>query len=125
MNHIEVMKQALEVLTEPYWREEWLAKRDAAITSIRTAIEQAEKQEPLTDSFVQQVPDKCDRIVWRGSYYHLPPAAQRQPLTITDAQYDAAIRESGLAYLSNVSPKNRALLIGLCRAAIGITKAQP
>lgn len=27
---------------------------------------------PLSDTFVQQVPDKCDRIVWRGHYYHLP-----------------------------------------------------
>lgn len=27
---------------------------------------------PLTDSFVQTVPDKCDRIVWRGNYHHLP-----------------------------------------------------
>lgn len=28
--------------------------------------------EPLTDTFVQTVPDKCDRIVWRGRYVHLP-----------------------------------------------------
>lgn len=27
------------------------------------------------DSFVQLVPDHCDRIVWRGSYHHLPLAA--------------------------------------------------
>lgn len=27
---------------------------------------------PLTDSYIQTVPDKCDRIVWRGRYYHLP-----------------------------------------------------
>lgn len=31
-------------------------------------------KEPLTDSFVQTVPDKCDRIVWRNRYYHLPIA---------------------------------------------------
>jgi hypothetical protein len=30
------------------------------------------KQEPLTDSYVQTVPDHCDRIVWRNHYYHLP-----------------------------------------------------
>jgi len=30
--------------------------------------------EPLTDSYVQRVPDKCDRIVWRNNYYHLPLA---------------------------------------------------
>lgn len=28
--------------------------------------------EVLTDTYVQTVPDKCDRIVWRGHYYHLP-----------------------------------------------------
>jgi hypothetical protein len=28
--------------------------------------------------FVQPVPDHCDRIVWRGSYYGLPPAAPAQ-----------------------------------------------
>lgn len=28
--------------------------------------------EPLTDYYVQKVPDKCDRITWRGSYYALP-----------------------------------------------------
>ena len=27
---------------------------------------------PLTGTFIQTVPDKCDRIVWRGQYYHLP-----------------------------------------------------
>lgn len=32
--------------------------------------------QPLTDSYVQMVPDKCDRIVWRNHYYHLPPAPQ-------------------------------------------------
>ena len=26
---------------------------------------------PVTDSYVQTVPDKCDRIVWRGRYSHL------------------------------------------------------
>ena len=25
-----------------------------------------------TDGYVQPVPDKCDRIVWRNRYYHLP-----------------------------------------------------
>lgn len=30
------------------------------------------EQEPLTDSYVQRVPDKCDRITWRNRYYSLP-----------------------------------------------------
>ena len=33
--------------------------------------------EPTT-SYVQPVPDKCDRITWRGEYYHLPLAAPAQ-----------------------------------------------
>ena len=37
--------------------------------------------EPVTDTFIQSVPDKCDRIVWRGNYYHLPlKATSPQPL---------------------------------------------
>jgi hypothetical protein len=35
---------------------------------------EAGKAECLTDSYVQSVPDKCDRIVWRNAYYHLPLA---------------------------------------------------
>lgn len=30
------------------------------------------QEEPLSESYIQTVPDKCDRIVWRGRYYHLP-----------------------------------------------------
>ncbi|WP_348706420.1 hypothetical protein [Acidovorax soli] len=33
---------------------------------------------PATDSYVQPVPDKCDRIVWRGHYYHMPPTPPAQ-----------------------------------------------
>lgn len=35
--------------------------------------------EPLTEGYVQIVPDKCDRIVWRNAYYHLPLAAAPTP----------------------------------------------
>lgn len=31
----------------------------------------ARVEEP-TDGYVQPVPDRCDRIVWRGRYIHLP-----------------------------------------------------
>jgi hypothetical protein len=40
--------------------------------------EQAE-HEPLTDTYVQEVPDKCDRIVWRGYYFHLPVSSTSKP----------------------------------------------
>ena len=37
--------------------------------------------EPMTMSYVQNVPDQCDRITWRGAYYHLKEGAEaaRQP----------------------------------------------
>ena len=34
----------------------------------------------ITDGFVQPVPDHCDRIVWRGSYYHLPITKSAEPV---------------------------------------------
>lgn len=43
--------------------------------AIRNAFEeyaQMNGSNPPTEGFVQRVPDKCDRIVWRGDYYHLP-----------------------------------------------------
>jgi hypothetical protein len=48
--------------------------------------------EPLTDSFVQTVPDKCDRIVWRGSYYHLN-ASHIQPEPPADLVQDSVASE--------------------------------
>lgn len=29
-------------------------------------------QELLSDNYIQTVPDKCDRIIWKGNYLHLP-----------------------------------------------------
>lgn len=49
---------------------------------------QVEPVAPVTDSFVQPVPDKCDRITWRGRYYSLPPAAA--PSLAPDAPADQA-----------------------------------
>lgn len=43
---------------------------------------------PLTDTYVQPVPDKCDRITWRGQYYHLPVSSQSQPLVEPTAALD-------------------------------------
>lgn len=40
------------------------------------------KAEIPTSSYVQLVPDHCDRIVWRNRYYHLPlkqPQAEAVP----------------------------------------------
>lgn len=39
---------------------------------LRDIIEATPEYQPVTTSFVQVVPDKCDRIVWRNRYIHLP-----------------------------------------------------
>ena len=57
-------------------------------TALYTAPPAPSVPEPLTDSFVQTVPDKCDRIVWRGSYYHLN-ASHIQPEPPADVARDA------------------------------------
>lgn len=48
-----------------------------ALRNPQSAAAPAAQGEALTDTYIQQVPDKCDRIVWRGSYYHLPINAAR------------------------------------------------
>ena len=56
--------------------------------------EQTPVQEPvaLTEAafgcFVQPVPSHCDRITWRGNYYHLPIAA---PQPVSDDARDALV----------------------------------
>lgn len=43
-----------------------MAGYDMAQSRLRT-----EEQRIKADGYVAQVPDKCDRITWRGRYYHL------------------------------------------------------
>lgn len=45
----------------------------------------AEQPAPVTTGYVQPVPDQCDRITWRGSYYHLP-IEQPAPVAVTFQQ---------------------------------------
>ena len=66
---IEAMRQALEALADP-----WKSGPDgvaSAITALRAAIEQAEKQEPVA---WQGVHDQTDL------YYRKPPQADVRPL---------------------------------------------
>lgn len=42
----------------------------------------AQPVQPLAEAnnYIQSVPNHCDRIVWRGQYYHLPlPLSQAKP----------------------------------------------
>jgi hypothetical protein len=51
------------------------AERDtlaAKLDILKSALERVVKPEALTEGYAQRVPDKCDKIVWRGNYYHLP-----------------------------------------------------
>lgn len=86
---IEAMKQALEAL-EMYLKldtmdEAHILEVDIApkaITALRAAIEQAEKQEPV--AWVNHGENRITRVTgWDGygALYTTPNAAQRQPLT--------------------------------------------
>lgn len=48
---------------------------DAERQAMRAVLESTQPAQPqavkLSDNYVQEVPDKCDRIVWRGHYYYL------------------------------------------------------
>ena len=85
----------------------------ALVAAPTTQPAQVAQGDALTDTYVQQVPDKCDRIVWRGRYYHLPidaaehsytepspmakvAAALRQKAEQEDAAYQARRSDQGL-----------------------------
>jgi hypothetical protein len=69
---ITVMKQALEALG---WTDEWRPQglKERAITALRTAIAEAEKQEP-----VARISDDPIYIASDGGFYPMP--RQRKPL---------------------------------------------
>ena len=69
-----ILQQTLEFL-EFCWRD--VDMNDYAFERLESTIDaiRAELEKRLhmpTDGYVQPVPDKCDRIVWRNKYYHLP-----------------------------------------------------
>ena len=94
---IEAMKQALEALESFREISDFTpAQAVHAITTLRTAIEQAEKQEPVAWGFKNtRIGEKTRWMMLRGEVpeddqyggalwtplYTTPPAAQRQPLT--------------------------------------------
>jgi DNA segregation ATPase FtsK/SpoIIIE-like protein len=72
------------------------AKAIEALAAQPAPVQEPVAQEPLTDGYVQLVPDKCDRIVWRTRYFHLPiantpPAAQPAPVPLTDDPLQGAV----------------------------------
>ena len=90
MTHRKLIEQMIEALESSSGKT-----AEAAITAAREYLAAPEQSEPLTDGYVQRVPDKCDRIVWRNSYYHLPirqpapePVAWLDPWTGKNATTD-------------------------------------
>lgn len=78
MTHDDTLKRAAELLrhmSDAGSTDEYRSCNDCA-TAIDALREELARQEPPTTGYVQTVPDKCDRIVWRGSYFHLPIAPQ-------------------------------------------------
>ena len=56
-----------------------IARQSIAKAEATLAAPQPADDEPVTDSYVQTVPDKCDRIVWRGRYIHLSVGQETTP----------------------------------------------
>jgi hypothetical protein len=82
-------------------------QKQRAITAIKQAlaaqpapVQEPVAQEPLTDGYVQLVPDKCDRIVWRTRYFHLPIAntPPAQPAPVQDSTCNETLRAQDKAY---------------------------
>ena len=64
---ITKLKEERDTLAEWKQQAEWLDKPFKA----EAALAEAALAEEVR-AYVQAVPDHCDRITWRGSYYHLP-----------------------------------------------------
>ena len=44
-----------------------------AVEEALTVLRVLSRLSQQSTTYIQNVPDKCDRIIWRGHYYHLPP----------------------------------------------------
>ncbi len=78
-----------------------------------------ESHQPMTASYVQDVPDQCDRIIWRGAYYHLSEGKQPgQARPVVDANFD--ISTLGHIHLFDLD----GMLVNYLCAAAGARRAE-
>jgi hypothetical protein len=88
MNRSEELIECLEAELED---------RDYLIGNLRAELAALREQVPVphTKTFVQPVPEKCDRIVWRGRYYGLPLTDSVAPVV--------SIEQQGVEYAAPVA----------------------
>lgn len=106
MQRLEVPHGSL--LDEPAGRSLWHAssvrEKSLMLKAFKAgrALSKPSAPEPvaMTDTFVQPVPDKCDRIIWRNQYLHLSTLAASQPAPVEakarpddDALWDQTLKE--------------------------------
>jgi hypothetical protein len=64
------------------WECEVFARGALSMRKAAADLAAAAEKQPFAASYVQHVPDRCDRIIWRGAYYHLKegeqPAGEKQ-----------------------------------------------
>lgn len=110
-----------KAVLQRFWREHHKQAATEAAKATGTA------GEPMTMSYVQNVPDHCDRITWRGAYYHLKEGAEaaRQPAPVVAVKtWQERMKESASEGWTTLSETHMKAEIADLRAALA-ARSQP